>query len=81
MKWHGPFEFVPMMGPISTPDRFTKPSANERVHRYPINKMTSPRDLKVAIIGGGMCGLACAVGLVRAGIPVEIFEAAVCSRI
>ena len=51
------------------------------VHRYAINKMTSPRDLKVAIIGGGMCGLACAVGLVRAGIPVEIFEAAVCSRI
>ncbi|KIM88945.1 hypothetical protein PILCRDRAFT_245641 [Piloderma croceum F 1598] len=38
--------------------------------------MTSPRDLKIAIIGGGMCGLACAVGLVRAGIPVEIFEAA-----
>jgi salicylate hydroxylase len=42
--------------------------------------MTPPRDLKAAIIGGGMCGLACAVGLVKAGIAVEIFEAAVCFR-
>ena len=41
--------------------------------------MASHRDLKVAIIGGGMCGVACAVGLVRAGLSVEIFEAAVCS--
>ncbi|KAJ6582846.1 FAD/NAD(P)-binding domain-containing protein [Mycena sp. CBHHK59/15] len=31
---------------------------------------------RVAIIGGGMCGLACAVGLARRGIVAHIFEAA-----
>ncbi|KAJ7702234.1 hypothetical protein B0H17DRAFT_1043306 [Mycena rosella] len=44
--------------------------------------MSDPRkpnakDFRVAIIGGGMCGLACAVGLARlAGIQAEVFEAA-----
>lgn len=35
------------------------------------------KDLKVAIVGGGMCGLACAVGLKNAGVEVDIYEAAV----
>ncbi|PBK76907.1 salicylate hydroxylase [Armillaria solidipes] len=33
------------------------------------------KDFTVAIVGGGMCGLACAVGLSRSGIRVDIFEA------
>ena len=35
------------------------------------------KDFKVAIIGGGLCGLACAVGLRKAGVKVDIYEAAV----
>lgn len=42
---------------------------------------TYTKDFKVAIVGGGMCGLACAIGLTRAGVDVEIFEAAVSEAI
>ncbi|KAI0699375.1 FAD/NAD(P)-binding domain-containing protein [Cerioporus squamosus] len=35
------------------------------------------KDFQVAVVGGGVCGLACAIALQKAGIPVEIFEAAV----
>lgn len=38
---------------------------------------TRCKDFKVAIVGGGMCGLAVAVGLGQGGIDVEIYEAAV----
>ncbi|KAF7353667.1 Salicylate hydroxylase [Mycena venus] len=34
------------------------------------------KDFRVAIVGGGMCGLACAVGLARKGIRADVFEAA-----
>ncbi|KAF8913251.1 FAD/NAD(P)-binding domain-containing protein [Gymnopilus junonius] len=37
---------------------------------------TPSKDFEVAIVGGGMCGLACAVALVNVGIKVTIFEAA-----
>ncbi|KAF9024131.1 FAD/NAD(P)-binding domain-containing protein [Hymenopellis radicata] len=33
------------------------------------------QDISVAIVGGGLCGLACAVGLCKAGIPVNVYEA------
>ncbi|KAJ7118762.1 salicylate hydroxylase [Mycena epipterygia] len=36
----------------------------------------STKDFRVAIVGGGMCGLACAVGLARLGIDAHVFEAA-----
>ncbi|KAJ7771617.1 FAD/NAD-P-binding domain-containing protein [Mycena metata] len=36
----------------------------------------STKDFRVAIIGGGMCGLACAVGLSRFGIHADVFESA-----
>ncbi|KAF7294726.1 Salicylate hydroxylase [Mycena indigotica] len=36
----------------------------------------SNKDFRVAIVGGGMTGLACAVGLARFGIHCDIFEAA-----
>ena len=35
------------------------------------------KEFKVAIVGGGICGLAAAVGLMKGGIDVEIYEAAV----
>ncbi|KAF9554206.1 salicylate hydroxylase [Agrocybe pediades] len=34
------------------------------------------KDFDVAIVGGGMCGLACAIGLAKSGIKVAVFEAA-----
>ncbi|KAI0361038.1 FAD/NAD-P-binding domain-containing protein [Trametes cingulata] len=34
------------------------------------------RDFQVAIVGGGVCGLTCAIALQRAGVPVQLFEAA-----
>ncbi|KJA28656.1 hypothetical protein HYPSUDRAFT_129090 [Hypholoma sublateritium FD-334 SS-4] len=34
------------------------------------------KDFNVAIVGGGMCGLSCAIGLSRAGIDVRVFESA-----
>ncbi|KAG5730933.1 hypothetical protein E4T56_gene7112 [Termitomyces sp. T112] len=34
------------------------------------------KDFRVAIVGGGMCGVLCAVGLRKAGVHVEIFEQA-----
>ena len=35
------------------------------------------KDFTVAIVGGGLCGLACAIGLRKAGVNVHIYEAAV----
>lgn len=43
--------------------------------------MIYQKDFHVAIVGGGMCGLACAVYLSRAGIKVDVFESAVRSMI
>ncbi|KAJ3488207.1 hypothetical protein NLI96_g3020 [Meripilus lineatus] len=37
---------------------------------------TAPKDFSVAIIGGGVCGLTCAIALSQRGVHVEIFEAA-----
>lgn len=37
----------------------------------------SDEKLKVAVVGGGMCGLAVAIGLMKAGIDVNIYEASV----
>ncbi|TFK80493.1 salicylate hydroxylase [Polyporus arcularius HHB13444] len=37
---------------------------------------SNTKDFQVAVIGGGVCGLACAIALQNAGVPVEIFEAA-----
>ncbi|KAJ7273093.1 hypothetical protein C8J57DRAFT_1316692 [Mycena rebaudengoi] len=34
------------------------------------------KDFRIAIVGGGMCGLACAVGLANLGIQAEAFESA-----
>ncbi|KAA1472118.1 FAD/NAD(P)-binding domain-containing protein [Dentipellis sp. KUC8613] len=34
------------------------------------------KNFRVAIVGGGVCGVVCAIGLQRAGIHVDIFEAA-----
>ncbi|KAI0060945.1 FAD/NAD-P-binding domain-containing protein [Artomyces pyxidatus] len=34
------------------------------------------KDFSVAVVGGGICGLVAALGLIRSGIKVDIFEAA-----
>ncbi|KAJ6488508.1 FAD/NAD-P-binding domain-containing protein [Mycena vitilis] len=39
------------------------------------NPKASAKDIRIAIVGGGMCGLACAVGLAGKGIHADIFEA------
>ena len=40
---------------------------------------SSPKkDFQVAVVGGGVCGLTCAIALHQAGVPVQLFEAAVC---
>lgn len=38
-------------------------------------------DFRVAIVGGGICGLVAAIGLNKAGIRVDIYESAVCRRL
>ncbi|KAF9446112.1 FAD/NAD(P)-binding domain-containing protein [Macrolepiota fuliginosa MF-IS2] len=38
--------------------------------------MDSTKGFRVAIVGGGMCGLACAIGLAKHGIRADVFEAA-----
>ncbi|KZV73541.1 FAD/NAD-P-binding domain-containing protein [Peniophora sp. CONT] len=38
--------------------------------------MNSQNDFTVAIVGGGLVGVLCAIGLGRAGIKVDVFEAA-----
>ncbi|EIW63980.1 FAD/NAD-P-binding domain-containing protein [Trametes versicolor FP-101664 SS1] len=37
---------------------------------------SADRKVDVAIVGGGVCGLTCAVALQRAGVSVQLFEAA-----
>ena len=33
--------------------------------------------VQVAVVGGGICGLTCAIMLMKAGVPVQVYEAAV----
>jgi len=40
-------------------------------------KTESTKGFHVSVVGGGICGLACAVYLSRAGVKVDVFEAAV----
>ena len=35
------------------------------------------KDFSVAIVGGGLCGLACAIALLKEGVDVHVYEAAV----
>ncbi|KIP06188.1 hypothetical protein PHLGIDRAFT_91141, partial [Phlebiopsis gigantea 11061_1 CR5-6] len=37
--------------------------------------MSKPSDLRIAIIGGGVCGITCAVALTKKGINAHIYEA------
>ncbi|CAL1694064.1 unnamed protein product [Somion occarium] len=34
------------------------------------------KDFRVAIVGGGVCGLTCAIALAKKGVPVDVFESA-----
>ncbi len=35
------------------------------------------KDLRIAIVGGGVCGLTCAIALAKYGISAQLYEAAV----
>ena len=37
-----------------------------------------PNDLKIVIIGGGICGVACSIALKKFGVDAHLYEAAVC---
>ncbi len=39
--------------------------------------LESQKSFEVAIVGGGVCGLTCALALVKEGVPVTVYEAAV----
>ena len=39
--------------------------------------MNVQKDFNIAIVGGGITGLILAIGLARAGLIVDVFEAAV----
>ena len=41
----------------------------------------STESLRVAVVGGGVCGLTCAVALQRRGVDVQVYEAAVCTTV
>ena len=58
-------------------------SVTRRHHTRPPFTITSnmPRNFKVAIVGGGIVGLICAIGLAKAGVEVDVFEAAVSAAI
>ena len=36
------------------------------------------KKLRVAVVGGGVSGLTCAIALARLGLDVQVYEAAVC---
>ena len=44
----------------------------------PSDSVAQGKDFEVAIVGGGICGLACALTLANQGVTVQIYEAAVC---
>lgn len=37
------------------------------------------KKLRVAVVGGGVSGLTCAIALARLGLDVQVYEGAVCS--
>lgn len=37
----------------------------------------SRKGFEIAIVGGGVCGLACAIALAKEGISTHVYEAAV----
>lgn len=37
----------------------------------------SSQSFRVAIVGGGLCGLTCAIPLLKAGVDVQVYEGAV----
>ncbi|EIW63979.1 FAD/NAD-P-binding domain-containing protein [Trametes versicolor FP-101664 SS1] len=39
-------------------------------------QQTHQKSFEVAVVGGGVCGLTCAIALQKAGVPVQLFEAA-----
>ena len=39
--------------------------------------MSTTNNLRVAIVGGGVCGLGCAIALLKEGVDVHVYEAAV----
>lgn len=57
----------------------TRPSTQIRydTQDYTSMQQTHQKSFEVAVVGGGVCGLTCAIALQKAGVPVQLFEAAV----
>ena len=53
--------------------------SSSRTHHLALTPMshTAAKDFEIVIVGGGVCGLACAIALAQEGIPTEVYEAAV----
>ncbi|KAF7794420.1 hypothetical protein EIP86_005554 [Pleurotus ostreatoroseus] len=41
-----------------------------------MSSTTNSKNIQVAIVGGGVCGLTCAIALTKHGVPVQVYEAA-----
>ena len=55
----------------------TKPVLTNKSHSMDTDHSPDAKDFIVAVIGGGVCGLALAIAL-KKGVPFQLFEATVC---
>ena len=53
------------------------PPAHESKLALQVGPVDMSETLRVAIVGGGVCGLTCAIALLREGVDVHVYEAAV----
>lgn len=60
---------------IGALERYTADHKSERIKEAPANTQSCKSDKKVAIIGSGPAGLACAGDLIKYNIQVDVYEA------
>lgn len=56
---------------------FTRIRAEERIEASRPDSMPGYSDLRIAIIGGGVCGITCAAALAKKGLNAHVYEAKV----
>ena len=67
--------------PSLSHSRLSLPPFHSTVHRMQQSEARGSRGLRIAVIGSGVSGLTCAIPLMRAGVDVHVYEAAVSSSI